>query len=93
LERLLYGPQIECDADRHGLDLCVSAGYDGIRCLDLLTSLNSGLCTLATSIWSTVQMWNPTMSSTRTPAGPPRRGFGRGRKRGAIFRFVTVGKC
>ena len=35
LERHLYGPQKECDADRHGLDLCLSAGYDGQKCLGL----------------------------------------------------------
>jgi len=39
LERLLYNPQKECAADRHGLDLCVSAGYDGGRCLELFDIL------------------------------------------------------
>jgi hypothetical protein len=39
LERLLYNPQKECEADRHGLDLCVSAGYDGGRCLELFDIL------------------------------------------------------
>jgi predicted Zn-dependent protease len=39
LERLLYGPQMECDADRHGLDLCMAAGYDGRRCLELFDIL------------------------------------------------------
>jgi Peptidase family M48 len=33
LERRLYGPERECDADRHALDLCVRAGYDPHRCL------------------------------------------------------------
>lgn len=39
LERLIYGPQKECDADRHGLDLCMSAGYEGRRCLELFDIL------------------------------------------------------
>jgi predicted Zn-dependent protease len=33
VERRLYGPERECHADRHGLDLCVAAGYDPQRCL------------------------------------------------------------
>lgn len=33
LERRLYGPERECDADRHGLRLCIRAGYDPLRCL------------------------------------------------------------
>ncbi len=36
LERHLYGPKTECDADRHGLDLCLAAGYEGEKCLELL---------------------------------------------------------
>jgi len=39
LERLVYGPQKECDADRHGMDLCVTAGYSGSRCLELFDLL------------------------------------------------------
>jgi predicted Zn-dependent protease len=39
LERRLYGPQTECDADRHGLDLCLAAGYDGQQCLELFDLL------------------------------------------------------
>lgn len=39
LERLVYGPQTECDADRHGLDLCISAGYEPRRCLELFDIL------------------------------------------------------
>ncbi len=39
LERRLYGPQTECDADRHGLDLCLAAGYDGHKCLELFNIL------------------------------------------------------
>jgi predicted Zn-dependent protease len=33
IERRLYGPERECEADRHGLDLCIDAGYDPKRCL------------------------------------------------------------
>jgi len=29
----LYGPQQECDADRHAMALCLAAGYDGYKCL------------------------------------------------------------
>lgn len=39
LERRLYGPETECDADRHGLDLCLTAGYDGQRCLEIFDIL------------------------------------------------------
>jgi len=33
VEKRLYGPQRECDADRHGFELCLQAGYDLHRCL------------------------------------------------------------
>ena len=39
LERHLYGPKTECDADRHGLDLCLAAGYDAQQCLELFDIL------------------------------------------------------
>ena len=39
LERLMYGPQKECDADRRGLDFCMSAGYDAERCLEFFDIL------------------------------------------------------
>lgn len=39
LERRLYGPKNECDADRHGLDLRVAAGYDAQACLELFDVL------------------------------------------------------
>ena len=39
LERHLYGPKTECDADRHGLDLCIAAGYDAQQCLELFDVL------------------------------------------------------
>lgn len=39
LEKRLYGPERECDADRHGLELCIRAGYDPERCLELLDVL------------------------------------------------------
>lgn len=38
-ERVLYGPEKECDADKHGLDLCLAAGYNGQRCLELFDLL------------------------------------------------------
>ena len=38
-ESRLYGPEKECDADRHALDLCLAAGYDGQRCLGLFDLL------------------------------------------------------
>lgn len=39
LERHLYGPHKECDADRHGLDLCLAGRYDGPKCLELFDIL------------------------------------------------------
>jgi hypothetical protein len=39
LERHLYGPKTECDADRHGMDLCLAAGYDPDKCLELFDLL------------------------------------------------------
>jgi hypothetical protein len=39
IERRLYGPETECDADRHGLDMCLAAGYDGRRALELFDIL------------------------------------------------------
>lgn len=39
LEKRLYGPEKECDADRHGMDLCLAAGYSGARCLELFDIL------------------------------------------------------
>jgi hypothetical protein len=39
LERHLYGPKNECDADRHGLDLCIAAGYNTQECLELFDVL------------------------------------------------------
>jgi Peptidase family M48 len=31
----VHGPERECAADRHALDLCMRAGYDGAKCLEL----------------------------------------------------------
>lgn len=31
----VHGPERECAADRHALDLCVRAGYDPVKCLEL----------------------------------------------------------
>ena len=39
LERRLYGPERECAADLHGLELCIRAGYDPYRCLEVLNVL------------------------------------------------------
>jgi hypothetical protein len=39
LERRLYGPEKECEADRHAMDLCLTAGYDGRRTLELFEVL------------------------------------------------------
>ena len=39
LECRLYGPEKECQADRHGMDLCLAAGYLGERCLNLMDLL------------------------------------------------------
>jgi predicted Zn-dependent protease len=35
LEKRLYGPEKECHADRHGLDLCLTAGYAANQCLEI----------------------------------------------------------
>jgi hypothetical protein len=39
LERHLYGPKNECDADCHALDLCIEAGYNPQECLELFDIL------------------------------------------------------
>jgi hypothetical protein len=39
LECRLYGPEKECQADRHGMDLCLSGGYSGEHCLELFDIL------------------------------------------------------
>ena len=39
LESRLYGPEKECQADKHGMELCLSAGYSGELCLELLDIL------------------------------------------------------
>ncbi len=39
LESRLYGPERECDADRRGLELCLAAGYNGRRCIELFDIL------------------------------------------------------
>src|SRR5436190_8392377 len=93
LERLVYGPQTECDADGHGLDLCTSAGYVGERCLEFFDILEKWACTLATWTSFMGQMLNPTMSWIRMPVGKPKHKFGHGRKSEGIFRFVTASKC
>jgi hypothetical protein len=39
IERRLYGPEKECDADRRALDMCLAAGYDATRCMHLFAIL------------------------------------------------------
>jgi predicted Zn-dependent protease len=39
LESRLYGPEKECQADQYGMDLCLSGGYSGERCLELFDIL------------------------------------------------------
>jgi hypothetical protein len=41
VERRLYGPELECQADEYALDLCMRAGYDGRRCLRFFDILES----------------------------------------------------
>jgi len=41
LERRLYGPEMECEADRHALELCLAAGYNGQLCVDLFDILET----------------------------------------------------
>jgi hypothetical protein len=36
LERRIYGPEKEREADRHGMDHCPAAGYNGNRALELI---------------------------------------------------------
>ncbi len=43
VERRLYGPERECAADRHGLELCVGAGYKISRCMKLFDVLAAHL--------------------------------------------------
>jgi predicted Zn-dependent protease len=33
LEQRLYGPEQECEADKHGIELCIKVGYDPEKCL------------------------------------------------------------
>jgi hypothetical protein len=35
----LYGPEREAAADQHGLNLCLAAGYDGSKCLEVFDIL------------------------------------------------------
>ena len=43
VERRLYGPERECHADRHALQLCSKAGYDPVRCLEVFQILEAYL--------------------------------------------------
>ena len=42
-ERLLFTPEQELEADRYGLELCLAAGYNGYRCLELFDVLEAHL--------------------------------------------------
>jgi predicted Zn-dependent protease len=39
VEARLYGPEREVEADRMAIDLCVKAGYDGPKCLEIFDVL------------------------------------------------------
>ena len=39
VETRIYGPEQECDADRNALELCIKAGYDGPKCIELFNKL------------------------------------------------------
>lgn len=41
IERRLYGPENECDADRYGLEMCLKAGYDGAKCIEIFDTLEA----------------------------------------------------
>lgn len=41
IERILHGPERECEADRHALQLCHLAGYDLTECLKVFDVLAS----------------------------------------------------
>lgn len=41
IERRLYGPELECDADRNALQLCHQAGYDIEKCLEFFDILEA----------------------------------------------------
>jgi len=42
-EQLLFSPEREQEADRYGLELCLAAGYNGDRCLELFDVLEAHL--------------------------------------------------
>ena len=42
-EQLLFSPEREQEADRYGLKLCLAAGYNGDRCLELFDVLEAHL--------------------------------------------------
>jgi predicted Zn-dependent protease len=41
LLKRVYSPEWECDADRRAIELCVRAGYDGARCLEIFRVLET----------------------------------------------------
>jgi hypothetical protein len=46
IERRFYGPERECRADRHGLTLCLAAGFQAGDCLRLFDQLEDRLLDL-----------------------------------------------
>ncbi|HKV74106.1 MAG TPA: M48 family metalloprotease [Gemmatimonadales bacterium] len=59
VERRLYGPERECEADRHAIKLCRAAGYDPQRCLYLFHVLEQ----LALDIGDDAIVFGPSMDS------------------------------
>lgn len=43
LQKRIYSPEWECDADRAAIDLCVAAGYDPAKCLKVFRILEDHL--------------------------------------------------
>lgn len=41
VETRIYGPEMECDADKYALDLCVKSGYNPSECLKLFNILEA----------------------------------------------------
>ncbi len=41
VEKRIYGPEQECDADRYAIELCRKAGYDSDLCIELFDILES----------------------------------------------------
>ena len=59
IERRLYGPERECDADRRALELCLAAGYDPMRCLHMFDILEQ----LALAVEDDAMVYGPDVGS------------------------------